>query len=128
MTTTLKQASTTSVRLGSYSTLKDLWKSYGVEQNIGVNVINGAVAGTATVVGTPPFDVGKTRPQSAKGEGINEAVWGVWRDLGLKGYWSGSSMRFGRNVFSGAILFTSYEWIAGGIRPLVGVGGGGSEE
>lgn len=120
VTTTLKQATTTSVRLGSYNILKGLWKKYDVQQTTAMNFVNGAAAGTITVFTTQPFDVVKTRAQSAKGAGTVEATVSVMRDFGIRGYWRGSTMRLGRNVFSGAILFTVYEQLAAVLRPLVG--------
>jgi len=119
-TTTLKQAGTTSMRLGSYNILKQMWENYNVPQGAVMNFVNGATAGTITVYTTQPFDVVKTRAQSAKGASTVEATMSVWNDYGVKGFWRGSSMRLGRNVFSGAILFSVYEQVAGVLRPMMG--------
>lgn len=58
-----------------------------------------------------PFDVIKTRAQSAKGAGTVEAFQSVMADYGVKGLWRGTTMRLGRTVFAGGILFTTYEAI-----------------
>lgn len=72
----------------------------------------GATAGVVTVYATQPFDVVKTRSQSASGATIREAVRSVWADYGPKGFWKGSSMRLGRLLLSGGIVFTVYEQVA----------------
>ncbi|KAF2225382.1 tricarboxylate transport protein, mitochondrial precursor [Elsinoe ampelina] len=111
VTTTLKQMGTTTFRLGSYSIIKDYESTKGIEQTTGVNFANGAVAGTITTYATQPFDVVKTRAQSAKGAGTVEAFQSVMADYGVKGLWRGTTMRLGRTVFAGGILFTTYEAI-----------------
>ena len=117
--TTLKQASATAWRMGSYNVLKEWERGRGVEQNTAVNFANGAVAGTVTTYATQPFDTIKTRSQSAKGASMLEAVRSVWNDEGVRGFWRGSVMRLSRTVVSGGILFTVYERVAGVLRPLV---------
>jgi solute carrier family 25 citrate transporter 1 len=69
----------------------------------------GATAGTITVYATQPFDMVKTRAQSAAGAGTIEAMKSVLRDRGLFGFWAGSTMRLGRLVLSGGIVFSVYE-------------------
>lgn len=118
-TTTLKQMGTTSVRLGSYSLLKDWEAARGVEQTTLVNFGNGAVAGTVTTYLTQPFDVVKTRAQSAKGAGTVEAFNSVIADYGVKGLWKGTVMRLGRTVFAGGILFTAYEATASVLKTVL---------
>lgn len=108
-TTTLKQMGTTSIRLGSYNILKDYESSKGIQQTTAVNFGNGAIAGIVTTYGTQPFDVLKTRSQSAKGAGVVEAYNSVLADYGIKGFWKGTVMRLGRTVVAGGILFTAYE-------------------
>ncbi|KAF4547590.1 putative mitochondrial carrier protein 15 [Elsinoe fawcettii] len=111
VTTTLKQMGTTTFRLGSYSIIKDYESARGIEQTTAVNFANGAVAGTITTYATQPFDVIKTRAQSAKGARTVEAFQSVMADYGVKGLWRGTTMRLGRTVFAGGILFTTYEAI-----------------
>jgi solute carrier family 25 (mitochondrial citrate transporter), member 1 len=53
--TTLKQASATSFRMGSYNIIKDFEEVRGVKQSTLVNFGNGAVAGVVTVCGLPFF-------------------------------------------------------------------------
>jgi solute carrier family 25 (mitochondrial citrate transporter), member 1 len=119
VTTTMKQASTTAVRLGTYNILKDFQRVRNIPQTTVMNFANGAVAGTIVVLVTQPFDTLKTRAQSVKGEGVIEAWNGVIRDYGIKGLWRGSTMRLGRTVLAGGILFTTYEWIAALIQPVL---------
>lgn len=119
--TTLKQVGATSVRLGSYNILKDYETSKGYEQTTAVNFLNGAISGTVTTYSTQPFDVVKTRAQSAKGAGTIEAFQSVMTDYGIRGFWKGTTMRLGRTVFSGGILFTTYEKVVAILNPLIPV-------
>lgn len=116
--TTLKQASATAFRMGTYNILKDFEKTKNIEQNTAVNFANGSVAGVVTTLSTQPFDVIKTRSQSAKGTTTAEAIKSVLLDYGVRGFWKGTTMRLGRTVFSGGILFTSYEAAVKIILPL----------
>jgi len=116
--TTLKQASATAFRMGTYNILKDYEKKRNIEQNTLMNFANGSVAGTVTTLSTQPFDVIKTRSQSAKGTTTAEAIKSVLLDYGVRGFWKGTTMRLGRTVFSGGILFTSYEATVKLILPL----------
>lgn len=119
VTTTLKQASTTAVRLGTYNILKDFERLRNIPQTTLTTFANGAVAGTVVVFATQPFDTLKTRAQSVRGAGVVEAFNGVLHDYGVKGLWRGSTMRLGRTVLAGGILFTTYEWIAALIQPML---------
>lgn len=119
ITTTLKQASTTAVRLGTYNILKDFERLRNIPQTTATTFGNGAVAGTIVVIATQPFDTLKTRAQSVRGAGVAEAFKSVIADYGVKGLWRGSTMRLGRTVLAGGILFTTYEWIATIIAPVL---------
>ncbi|KAF2808636.1 tricarboxylate transport protein, mitochondrial precursor [Mytilinidion resinicola] len=119
--TTLKQASATAFRMGTYNILKDFETVRDIPQNTATNFANGSVAGVVTTLCTQPFDVIKTRSQSAHGASTMEAVKSVWLDYGLKGFWRGTTMRLGRTVFSGGILFTSYEAVAAILNPMFAV-------
>ncbi|KAF1840004.1 mitochondrial carrier [Cucurbitaria berberidis CBS 394.84] len=116
--TTMKQASATAFRMGTYNILKDYEKERNIEQNTAVNFANGSVAGVVTTLATQPFDVIKTRSQSARGTSTAEAVKSILLDYGIRGFWKGTTMRLGRTVFSGGILFTSYEAVVKVIMPL----------
>lgn len=120
VTTTLKQAGTTSVRLGTYDILKELGRTYDVPQNTLTNFGNGALAGVVTTYATQPIDTVKTRAQSAHGAGTVEAFKGIIDDYGIRGLWRGSTMRLGRTVFAGGILFTAYEHIVAILIPIMG--------
>lgn len=122
VTTTMKQASSTAVRLGVYNILKDMEKVRNIPQTTLTTFANGAVAGVLVVFITQPFDTLKTRAQSVKGVGVTEAFTSIMRDYGVRGLWRGSTMRLGRTVLAGGILFTSYEAIAEVITPLFGKG------
>ncbi len=119
VTTTLKSASTTAVRLGTYNILKDFERLRDIPQTTAMTFANGAVAGTVVVFATQPFDTLKTRSQSVKGAGVVEAFTSVIADFGVKGLWRGSTMRLGRTVLSGGILFSVYEQIAAIIAPIL---------
>ncbi|CAK7231491.1 hypothetical protein SCUCBS95973_007936 [Sporothrix curviconia] len=112
VSTTLKQASTSAVRMGSYNALRELCKSNNLPTNAFVTFGIGSVAGIVTVYATQPFDTIKTRVQSAAGSSMGEALQSVLREGGVRGLWKGSTMRLGRLVFSGGIVFTVYEWAA----------------
>jgi len=120
VTTTMKQAGTTSVRMGTYNILKELTTEYEVKQNTITSFGNGAIAGIVTTYATQPIDTIKTRAQSAKGAGTVEAFKGIIEDYGLKGLWRGSTMRLGRTVFAGGILFTAYEQVVAVLIPIMG--------
>jgi solute carrier family 25 (mitochondrial citrate transporter), member 1 len=120
ITTTLKQASATAVRLGTYNILKDFERIRDIPQTTATTFANGAVAGTIVVFATQPFDVLKTRSQSVRGAGVLEAFTSVMKDFGVKGLWRGSTMRLGRTVLAGGILFSVYEQVATIITPVLG--------
>ncbi|KAL8779504.1 MAG: hypothetical protein Q9213_006916 [Squamulea squamosa] len=117
--TTLKQAGATAFRLGTYNILKDFEKSRHIDQSTITNFANGAVAGTVTTYATQPFDTIKTRSQSAKGASTVEAFRSILADEGVRGFWRGTTMRLGRTVFSGGILFTVYEEVAAVLNPIL---------
>ncbi len=119
ITTTMKQASSTAVRLGTYNILKDYERLHNIPQTTAMNFANGAAAGTLVVFVTQPFDTLKTRAQGVRGQGVVEAWTSMLQDYGVKGLWRGSTMRLGRTVLAGGILFTSYEWIAAFIQPVL---------
>lgn len=116
--TTLKQAGATAFRMGTYNILKDFEKSRHIEQTTATNFANGAVAGIVTTYATQPFDTIKTRSQSAKGASTMDAFRGILADDGVRGFWRGTTMRLGRTVFSGGILFTVYEQVAAILNPV----------
>lgn len=119
--TTLKQASATAFRMGTYNILKDFEAQHQVsQQGPLVQFANGSVAGVTTTLATQPFDTIKTRSQSKEGVSTAEAVRGIWNDGGIKAFWRGTTMRLGRTIFAGGILFTSYEQVAKLLNPLFG--------
>jgi solute carrier family 25 citrate transporter 1 len=108
----MKQSATSAVRMGSYNVLKEFSRRNNLPQNSAATFGMGAVAGTITVYATQPFDTIKTRAQSARGASTGEAFRSVLQTAGLRGFWSGSTMRLGRLVFSGGIVFTVYEKVS----------------
>lgn len=118
--TTLKQASATSFRMGSYNIIKDAEERRGIEQSTWVNFANGAVAGVVTTLCTQPFDTIKTKSQSAKATTTMQAIRSVLVEDGVRGFWRGTVMRLSRTVFSGGILFTTAEAVAKILRPIIG--------
>ncbi|KAI4737550.1 hypothetical protein E4T50_11979 [Aureobasidium sp. EXF-12298] len=117
--TTLKQASATSFRMGTYNILKDYEKNHHIEQNTATNFANGAVAGITTTLATQPFDVIKTRSQTAKATTTMEAIASIWQDDGIRAFWRGTFMRLGRTVLAGGVLFTTAEAVAKIINPIL---------
>jgi solute carrier family 25 citrate transporter 1 len=112
VSTTMKQSATSAVRMGSYNVLKEFSRRKSLPQNSAVTFGMGAIAGVITVYATQPFDTIKTRAQSAQGASTREAFQSILQHAGVRGFWSGSTMRLGRLVFSGGIVFTVYEKVA----------------
>lgn len=112
LSTTLKQSATSAVRMGSYNVIREQSKQYGLRNNSAITFGSGALAGIVTVYATQPFDTIKTRSQSARGAGTAEAFRMVLFERGVRGFWSGSTMRLGRLVLSGGIVFTVYEKVS----------------
>lgn len=107
--TTIKQASTSAVRMGSYSFMKETTESRGIEHNSLTTFLMGSIAGVITVYTTQPFDSIKTRAQALGSAGTVEAFKSIVADHGIKGFWRGSTMRLGRLILGGGIVFTVYE-------------------
>lgn len=116
--TTMKQASATSFRMGSYNILKDFQEVRKIKQNTVVNFVNGSIAGVVTTLCTQPFDVIKTRSQAAKVTTTVQAIASIVKDDGIRGFWRGTIMRLGRTVFSGGVLFTTAEAVAKIVNPI----------
>lgn len=96
--------------MGSYNMLKETAKAWDLPtKNTAVTFAMGAAAGTITVYATQPFDTVKTRAQSVGGASTMQAFRSVLVDSGVKGFWKGSTMRLGRLVLSGGIVFSVYE-------------------
>ncbi|KAL3492167.1 mitochondrial carrier domain-containing protein [Aspergillus germanicus] len=115
LSTTLKQSATSAVRMGSYNFIKEAVSSHTSPRSTNNPVLTfgmGATAGVVTVYMTQPFDTIKTRAQGAKGVSTVEAFRAVLADGGLRAFWRGSSMRLGRLILSGGIVFTVYENVA----------------
>jgi solute carrier family 25 citrate transporter 1 len=104
--------------MGSYNALKELSQRYEINQNIVTTFLMGAIAGTITVYTTQPFDSIKTRSQGLAGMGVGTALRSIIQDHGIKGLWNGSSMRLGRLILSGGIVFTVYEKTQGVLQFL----------
>lgn len=109
LATTLKQSATSAVRMGSYNMLRETAKHHQMPMTSTTTFAMGAIAGVITVYATQPFDTIKTRSQSTQGIGMGAAFRDVLKTTGIKGLWSGSTMRLGRLVLSGGIVFTVYE-------------------
>lgn len=112
VSTTMKQSAASAVRMGSYNVIRDQSEQYGLPNNSVVTFGSGAVAGIVTVYATQPFHTIKTRSQSAHGAGTAEALRMMLSETGVRGLWSGSTMRLGRLVLSGGIVFTVYEKVS----------------
>ncbi|KAJ5447303.1 Mitochondrial carrier protein [Penicillium cf. griseofulvum] len=117
VSTMMKQSATSAVRMGTYNVLREALKSRGIKPNVVTTFGIGALAGVVTVYATQPFDTIKTRAQGVQGAGIGEASRSVIRDYGIRGFWKGSSMRLGRLLLSGGIVFSVYEEVAAILSP-----------
>lgn len=116
--TTLKQASATAFRMGTYNILKDAEKTRDMKSSTSLNFANGAVAGIVTTYATQPFDTLKTISQGVEGLTTVEGFRSVIKEHGVRGFWKGTTMRLGRTIFSGGILFTVYEQVAAFLNPV----------
>lgn len=103
--------------MGTYNMLKETIKAKGIKANMFTTFGIGAVAGVVTVYATQPFDTIKTRAQGVQGAGIMEASRSVIKDYGIRGFWKGSSMRLGRLLLSGGIVFSVYEEVSAILSP-----------
>lgn len=104
------------MRFGSYNFFKQAAQSYvapGEKLSTPATFGIGAAAGLVTVLVTQPLDTIKTRMQSieARKEYGNTARCAVriFREEGVRTFWSGVMPRLARLVMSGAIVFTMYE-------------------
>lgn len=98
--------------MGTYNILKEQVKSQGIKPSVLTSFGTGALAGLVTVYATQPFDSIKTRAQGVHGVGITEAVQSIIREYGVRGLWKGSTMRLGRLLLSGGIVFSVYEEVS----------------
>lgn len=121
LSTTLKQSATSATRMGSYNMIKEAVAARTDAKNMKNPFLTfgmGAAAGIVTVYVSQPFDTIKTRTQGTKGATTMEAVRDILREGGVRSFWSGSSMRLGRLVLSGGIVFTVYENVSGFLMGL----------
>ncbi|KDN36393.1 mitochondrial carrier [Tilletiaria anomala UBC 951] len=112
----LRQGANSMVRLGSYSTIKNLVQGSarpGQTLPGGVTFAIGATAGVITVYTTMPFDTVKTRMQSLEAKQRYSSTFNCFtttvREEGVRALWRGSTTRLARLVLSGGIVFTIYE-------------------
>ena len=109
----LRQGANSSVRFGTYSTLRNFVQGSGRPGQPlpgGITFGIGAVAGIVTVYATMPLDVVKTRMQSLEGSqyyrNTLRCMALVLREEGLFAFWRGATPRLARLVLSGGIVFT----------------------
>lgn len=115
LSTTMKQSATSAVRMGSYNWLKtEYTRNIGHAPSSSAETFAlGAIAGLVTVYMTQPLDTIKTRAQCSQGQTLWLAIRTTLEDGGVKAFWAGSTMRLGRLVFSGGIVFSIYESVIG---------------
>ncbi|KAI9027796.1 mitochondrial carrier domain-containing protein [Hyaloraphidium curvatum] len=117
-----RQGANQAVRFSAYGTIKDwISKRYPVDAKGRpvtpwyVSFGSGVVAGIITVYATMPVDVVKTKMQSLDGKqkygNSLRCVAMVAKEEGILAFWKGATPRLGRLMFSGAIVFTTYEQI-----------------
>ena len=109
--TTVKQSATSAVRMGTYNIIMELLKKHKAPQSTAITFASGAVAGVVTVYATQPFDSIKTVAQSVNGATTSGAFRQILKERGICGFWSGSTMRLGRLMLSGGIVFSVYEQV-----------------
>lgn len=104
--------------MGTYNILKEVARAQDIPPTVFTTFGMGALAGFVTVYATQPFDTIKTRAQGVQGAGLAKAVQGVVHDYGVRGFWKGSSMRLGRLLLSGGIVFSVYEKMTFLLKPI----------
>lgn len=111
LSTTMKQSATSAVRMGSYNWLKTEYsRRLGKAPASSAETFGlGAITGLITVYMTQPLDTIKTRAQCSQGQTLWLAIRTILANGGVKAFWAGSTMRLGRLVFSGGIVFSIYE-------------------
>jgi solute carrier family 25 (mitochondrial citrate transporter), member 1 len=98
--------------MGSYNMLKETAKHHQITLNAVTTFGIGSVAGIITVYATQPFDTIKTRLQGTEHASARDTIAEVYREYGARGFWKGSTMRLGRLILSGGIVFSVYEQVA----------------
>lgn len=111
--TMVRQGANSAVRLTTYSTLRAIATKDGRKTGSIETFGMGAVAGIVTVYCTMPFDVVKTRMQSASSAaqytGALNCAATIFKQEGLRRFWKGTTPRLTRLILSGGIVFTIYE-------------------
>lgn len=120
ISTTIKQASTSGIKMGFYNVEKEIARRNGFEQSSPLTFAMGALAGTVTVYLTQPFDTIKTRAQSANGNDMREACRSILFEHGVREFWSGSTSRLGRLVVSTGIVYTVFEKTSSSLNMSLG--------
>ncbi|KAM5344267.1 hypothetical protein ACJ41O_012804 [Fusarium nematophilum] len=109
---TARQAANSAVRFTSYETLKkQVLQTSDSEKLSSVSTfVVGGLAGIITVYTTMPLNVIKTRMQSLEASKTYrnslECAASIFKNEGVRTFWSGAVPRLGRLSLSGAIVFT----------------------
>jgi len=108
-----RTACATGSRLGSYEFMKD---HVGLDQKIiGGNIIQAGVCGLASNTLAMPLDVIKTRIQSrlATGDklGFLPMYKEVWKEAGIKGFYSGFSQNIQRSILLSCVQLPTYFYL-----------------
>ncbi|KXS17006.1 mitochondrial carrier [Gonapodya prolifera JEL478] len=116
----LRQGANQAVRFTTYGKIRDFFAAGYPKDDKGkrndpwyVSFASGVAAGIVTVYATMPFDVLKTKMQGIQGKAkygtsLN-CIRVMFQEEGVLAFWKGATPRLGRLMFSGAIVFTSYE-------------------
>lgn len=109
----LRQGANSSVRFGTYSTLRNFVQGSsrpGQPLPSGITFGIGAVAGIVTVYATMPLDVVKTRMQTLEArtqyKNTLDCMVKILRHEGILAFWRGATPRLARLMLSGGIVFT----------------------
>ncbi|KAK9472967.1 mitochondrial carrier domain-containing protein [Dipodascopsis tothii] len=116
---TLRQSANASVRMGSYSSMKQYLQDRKPDPNAPLSGAEtfgvGAIAGIITVYTTMPFDTLKTRMQSLESKkeyrSTLHCAQRLLKEEGVLTFWKGTTPRLGRLILSGGIIFTIYEQV-----------------
>ncbi|RDB17609.1 putative mitochondrial carrier C19G12.05 [Hypsizygus marmoreus] len=112
----MRQGANSAIRFTTYTTLKQFVQGTarpGQTLPSAITFAIGGIAGLVTVYTTMPLDVIKTRMQSleARQQYRNSFHCGyrIFKEEGIRRFWTGTTPRLARLVLSGGIVFTVYE-------------------
>ncbi|EJD35521.1 mitochondrial carrier [Auricularia subglabra TFB-10046 SS5] len=112
----LRDAPYAGVYMATYQRLKLVGAQFGAlaDSHTVINTLSAASAAAFAGIVTHPFDVLKTRIQvrdEARYRSIRSAIVYIWKTRGVRGFFDGLTLRFGRKMAGSTIAWVVYEAI-----------------